>query len=66
MPRDGVLGILSVSGFPGRYSVRTGLTGPEIANGTPKEILSALADQLRNEDGSKVEILFPPITFHSK
>lgn len=57
MSREGILGVLTVGGSPGKYSLRKGLTGPEIASGSAEGILRALASELRNEDGSAVEIL---------
>lgn len=56
MAAPGVLGVLSIGGFPGHYSLKLGLTGPELASGSPAEILSALAAELRNEDGGTVTV----------
>jgi len=44
--RPGVVGALTVGGFPGSYSLRLGLTGPEIAAGEASEILRALGEIL--------------------
>lgn len=60
--KPGVLGVISVGGFPGAYRIQLGLTGPTLAHGSPEEILRALAAELRHEDGSAVEISFPART----
>jgi len=45
----GVLGLISLGGFPGNYTLRAGITGPAIAKGAPEEILKALGAILKEQ-----------------
>lgn len=58
MANPGVLGILSLGGYPGNYTLQAGLTGGVIVKGTPEEILQTLSTILRNEDGSTITVSF--------
>jgi len=46
-PRPGVLGVISLGGSPGNYTLRAGITGPTIARGEPTDILAALGAILK-------------------
>ena len=55
--KPGAIGILSVGGAPGRYTLKRGLTGETLAEGGAIEILKALAAELRCPDDATVEVV---------
>lgn len=40
--KPGVLGVISIGGYPGHYTLRAGVSGSVIASGSMGEIQSAL------------------------
>jgi hypothetical protein len=57
MARKGVLGVLSITGFPGHYTVKKGLTGPTLVSGDKDVVLEALGEVLVAKEDDKMQVV---------
>ena len=46
--KPGVLGVISLGGYPGNYTLRAGITGTIIAKGSFADITAALASVMKD------------------